>query len=55
MSDAEKLSMIRAMCQHPGSFHWTGQDMARAITRIIDQPIPYRLSVVDEPIPYTLS
>lgn len=28
--------------------------MARAITRIIDQPIPYQLSVVDEPIPYTL-
>lgn len=31
MSDAEKLSMIRAMCQHPGSFHWTGQGMARLL------------------------
>jgi hypothetical protein len=52
----EKLAMIRDMCQHPGSYHWSGQEMAAAITRVIngEKPIPYRLSDADEPIPYTL-
>lgn len=54
MSDAEKLLMIRSMCQHPGSHHWSGQAMSRAIVNIIDEPIPYQLSAVDEPIPYTV-
>lgn len=55
MMDAEtKLAMIRDICRHPGSWAWTGRQMAEAINRVItgNQPIPYTLSELDHPIPY---
>lgn len=54
--DAEtKLSMIRDMCRHPGTHHWSGRDVADAITKILDDnPIAYRLADLDHPIPYEL-
>lgn len=57
MTDAEKLAAIADICRHPGAFHWSGQQMASVITKVIDgeQPIPYALSTLDEPIPYELS
>lgn len=57
MTDAQKLSKIRAMCYHPGAFHWTGQQMANAIMRVLDEnaPIDYELSEDDEPVPYYLA
>ena len=36
ISDAEKLAWIGAVIDHPGMFHWNGQDVARLIRRIID-------------------
>jgi hypothetical protein len=36
ISDAEKLARIRAVIDHPGIFHWAGQDVARAIRRILE-------------------
>lgn len=56
MTAEQKLAMIRDMCRHPGSFGWSGRDMARAITRILDEdePVPYVLSDEDEPIRYAL-
>jgi len=36
ISDAEKLARIRAVIDHPGTFHWAGQDVARAIRRILE-------------------
>jgi hypothetical protein len=36
ISDAEKLARIRAVIDHPGTFHWAGQDVARAICRILE-------------------
>ena len=35
-SDAEKLARIRAVIDHPGVFHWDGQDVARVIRRILE-------------------
>ena len=29
ISDAKKLARIRAVIDHPGVFHWAGQDVAR--------------------------
>lgn len=57
MNPDEKLSRIRDVCRHPGSYHWTGRQMAAAITKIIDedQPIPYTISELDHPIPYELA
>lgn len=56
MTTDEKLRMIRDICNHPGAFHWSGQEMARTITKVLDdQPIPYRLSDLDEPIHYELA
>lgn len=57
VTDAQKLQKIRSMCYHPGAFHWTGQQMANAITRVIDEdkPIDYVLSEEDEPVPYYLA
>lgn len=56
LTDTEKLTMIRNLCDHPGAFHWSGRDMAKAIRNVLDdnQPIDYRLSDVDEPIRYEL-
>jgi hypothetical protein len=36
ISDAEKLARIRAVIDHPGIFHWAGQDVARLIRRILE-------------------
>ena len=36
ISDAEKLARIRAVIDHPGIFHWAGQDVARIIRRILE-------------------
>jgi len=36
ISDAEKLARIRAVIDHPGTFHWAGQDVARVIRRILE-------------------
>jgi hypothetical protein len=36
ISDAEKLARVRAVIDHPGTFHWAGQDVARAICRILE-------------------
>jgi len=36
ISDAEKLARIRAVIDHPGIFHWAGQDVARVIRRILE-------------------
>jgi hypothetical protein len=36
ISDAEKLARIRAVIDHPGVFHWDGQDVARVIRRILE-------------------
>ena len=57
MTDAQKLVKIRDMCNHPGSFHWTGFQMAAAIIKIINdnQPIDYTLSDIDEPLHYELA
>lgn len=56
MTDTEKLTMIRNICDHPGSFHWTGAEMAKAIKNVLqdDRPIDYWLSDADEPIGYEL-
>lgn len=56
MNAEEKLKMIRDVCRHPGSFHWSGREMADLIAGIVDDadPIPYRLSDADEPIRYEL-
>lgn len=56
MTDKEKLTMIRNICDHPGAFHWSGIDMAHAIKNVLDgsRPIEYKLSNIDEPIPYEL-
>lgn len=56
MTDAQKIAMIRDICNHPGSFHWTGLDVANAIKRVIDdeKPIDFTLSQIDMPIPYEL-
>jgi hypothetical protein len=35
ISDAKKLARIRAVIDHPGVFHWAGQDVARVIGRIL--------------------
>ena len=35
ISDAEKLARIRAVIDHPGTFHWAGGDVARVIRRIL--------------------
>ena len=54
----QKLSKINDLCRHPGSFHWSGRQMADAIMRVIadkNQPIPYDLSDEDRPIPYELA
>jgi hypothetical protein len=37
ISDAEKLARIRAVIDHPGTFHWAGHDVARAIRRILEE------------------
>jgi hypothetical protein len=57
MTDAQKLTKIRDMCNHPGAFHWTGVQMANAIVNIINdnKPIDYELSEIDEPIHYELA
>lgn len=57
LSDAEKLTKIGDICRHPGAFHWTGRQMANAISRVIDgeEPIPYLLPDDDMPIPYELA
>lgn len=54
--DAEtKLAMIRDMCRHPVVCRWSGQDVADAITRLInEEPIHYELSELDHPVPYEL-
>lgn len=55
MNADEKLTMIADLCRHPGSFHWTGRQMANAINRVLeDTPIEYSLSELDMPIPYEL-
>jgi hypothetical protein len=36
ISDAEKLASIRAVIDHPGTFHWAAQDVARIIRRILE-------------------
>lgn len=50
----QKLAQIGDLCRHPGSFHWTGREMADAILRLLE-PIPYELSDEDKPIPYELA
>lgn len=57
LSNDQKLSKIRDICNHPGSFHWSGKQMATAIRNVIDddaEPIPYTLSDLDHPIPYEI-
>ena len=57
MTDADRIAMIRNICHHPGSFHWSGRQMADAIMKVLDQdkPIPYALSDLDHPVPYELA
>lgn len=56
MTTEEKLRLIRDMCDHPGSYHWKGRDLARVIRRVIDtdEPIPFTLSDIDQPIQFEL-
>lgn len=57
LTDSQKLTMIRSICDHPDAFHWTGRQMADAITRVIigNETIQYALSDEDAPIPYELA
>jgi hypothetical protein len=57
MTDAQKLEKIRAMCYHPGAFHWTKEKIMTEIVKVINdnEPIDYALSEDDEPIPYYLA
>lgn len=57
MTPEQKLTKIRDICNHPGAFHWSGNQMANAIRNVIDdsEPIPYALSDLDHPIPYELA
>lgn len=54
MNVNDKLEMIRDICRHPGSFHWTGRQMAKAISNVIEdeEPIAFILSDIDRPIPF---
>lgn len=56
MNADDKLTMIGDICRHPGAFHWSGRQMAKAIERVIreEEPIPYSLSDLDKPINYEL-
>lgn len=55
MTDQEKLRQIASICAHPGVFHWSGSDVARAVRRVIDEsPIPFVLSEIDEPVHYEM-
>jgi hypothetical protein len=57
MTDAQKLSKIRAICRHPSSQESTGVAMVTAIMDVLndDTPIDYLLSDQDEPIHYELA
>lgn len=57
LTNEQKLTAIANLCRHPGSFHWSGRQMATAIQNVLDdgEPIPYTLSDVDKPIPYELA
>lgn len=56
MTAEQKLTKISNMLDHPGAFHWTGTQMAKAIRKVIndDSPIEFLLSEQDQPIDYEL-